>query len=166
MKNIIPAIASTNALVSAVCVNEALKLATNIAGSLQNYMMYMGDDGLYAHTFEYAKKEECPACGTKPFAIKVPATTELKAFVDILREDSRFQLKVCHSASATGRIICITAPCHISTLTRIHHISRILEPLNPLQRQERADAESASAEGAHQAQPRQAAQGPLPCMYR
>lgn len=93
VKNIIPAIASTNALVSAVCVNEALKLATNIAGSLQNYMMYMGDDGLYAHTFEYAKKDECPACGTKPFAIKVPAATELKAFVDILREDSRFQLK-------------------------------------------------------------------------
>lgn len=42
VKNIIPAVASTNALVSAACVNEALKILTGINKRMDNYMMYLG----------------------------------------------------------------------------------------------------------------------------
>ena len=39
VKNIIPAIASTNAVVAAVCTLEALKLITTCSHGMQNYMM-------------------------------------------------------------------------------------------------------------------------------
>ena len=45
-KNIIPAVASTNALVSAACVNETIKLLTGCAPSVENYMQYGGQSNV------------------------------------------------------------------------------------------------------------------------
>ena len=51
-KNIIPAVASTNAIVSAMCVLEALKLVTGCSKLLDNYCMYTGGESIYVNTFK------------------------------------------------------------------------------------------------------------------
>jgi NEDD8-activating enzyme E1 len=45
VKNIIPAIASTNAIVAAACTLECLKIVTLCCRGLNNYMLYAGKCG-------------------------------------------------------------------------------------------------------------------------
>ena len=95
IKNIIPAIASTNAIIAAACTNEALKLATNSAPFLSNYMMYTGDSerGLYTYTFEAEKKADCPVCGQLAQTITVDPKSTLEDFLSMLAERAEAQLK-------------------------------------------------------------------------
>ena len=86
VKNIIPAIASTNAIIAASCCNEALKIATGMNPMLTNYMMYTGEEGVYTHTFEHEKKEGCPVCGTLATDIDVNPDSTLEEFIDMLKE--------------------------------------------------------------------------------
>lgn len=65
VKNIIPAIASTNAIIAAACCNEAFKIMSGCSKSLDNYWMYMGQSGIYSTTLGFEKKEGCLVCGDK-----------------------------------------------------------------------------------------------------
>jgi NEDD8-activating enzyme E1 len=95
VKNIIPAIASTNAIIAAACCNEAFKIASSSAPYLQNYMMYTGDSetGLYTYTFEAEKKDDCPVCGIVAQKINVDPNVTLQEFIDMLGERPAAQLK-------------------------------------------------------------------------
>ena len=73
---------------SAACANEALKLATQMAAPLQNYMMYTGGAGVYSYTFEYERKEACPACGSNLLRLSMPASATLEQLVERLMSES------------------------------------------------------------------------------
>lgn len=116
VKNIIPAIASTNAVIAgtyltpdlrrllelslASCCNEAFKIATACAPSLNNYMMvshylvsrmtateviqYTGNDSVYTYTYESFKREDCPVCGGENLTAKVGREWTLEKLVEWL----------------------------------------------------------------------------------
>lgn len=63
VKNIIPSIASTNAIIAASCCNEAFKLITNCNPTLEYTMQYAGDQEPYSLVFESGRDPNCPVCG-------------------------------------------------------------------------------------------------------
>ena len=73
VKNIIPAIASTNALVSAACVNEALKILTGINKRMDNYMMYLGQTRCSVQTVAMERKDGCLVCNREAKVVNVNA---------------------------------------------------------------------------------------------
>lgn len=93
VKNIIPAIASTNAVIAASTTSEALKIATSCNPYLENYMMYAGEEGVYTYTFEAEKKPDCPVCGNLARKMTVDSNMTLEAFIESLGERAEAQLK-------------------------------------------------------------------------
>lgn len=95
VKNIIPAVASTNAIISAVCANEAIKVLTYCSQSLNNYYMYMGNEGLYTNNFVQERRMDCCVCGDEANTkiLTVDPTITLQEFMHQLAEEPSLQLK-------------------------------------------------------------------------
>jgi len=117
VKNIIPAVASTNAIVAAACCNEAVKLLTYCSQTMNNYMMYMGSAGVYSHTFEYGKKDDCPVCSASERKMTVQPSLTLKEFIDRLKEDSDLRL-TRPSLTAAAATLYMAAPPALEAQTR------------------------------------------------
>ncbi|KAG8798197.1 hypothetical protein FRC19_001775 [Serendipita sp. 401] len=117
VKNIIPAIASTNAIIAASCVNEALKIATSAAPSLQNYMMMIGTEGVYSFTFEHEKKPECPVCGGETVNLEISKDMKVEELIEYLAEKQNIQIKK-PSLSTSSASIYMQAPPVLERATR------------------------------------------------
>lgn len=62
VKNIIPAIASTNAIVAGMCTLETLKIVSMCSTGLNNMLMYVGTDSVYTLASCYERDEGCACC--------------------------------------------------------------------------------------------------------
>lgn len=93
VKNIIPAIASTNAVIAAACTSEALKITTSCNPYLEYYMMYAGEEGVYTYTFSPERKPDCPVCGTLARKMEINADMTLEEYIIMLGERAEAQLK-------------------------------------------------------------------------
>eukprot|EP00249_Psilotum_nudum_P002700 c15822_g1_i1 orf=405-1733(-) len=117
VKNIIPAIASTNAIVAAACALEALKVATMCCKNMDNYMMYVGTQGIYTHTVSYEKDPNCLVCSAGAL-MEVDSSVSLQKFLDLLLEDPRFKDKLSKpSISHQGNNLYMQAPPVLEELT-------------------------------------------------
>ncbi|KAJ2721917.1 NEDD8 activating enzyme [Coemansia sp. Benny D115] len=93
VKNIIPAIASTNAIIAAACTNEALKLVTSCNPYLDNYLFYSGDEGIHSYSFSFEKDPDCLVCGNRQGALSISADATLQELIEELTTSRMFQLK-------------------------------------------------------------------------
>lgn len=93
VKRIIPAVASTNAVIAAACASEVFKLATSACTPMNNYCVFNDIDGIYTYTYEHEKKEECMACSQVPQNLEVRLTDKLKDIITMLTESFKFQMK-------------------------------------------------------------------------
>jgi len=120
IKNIIPAVASTNSIIAAACCNEAFKLATGAAKPLgmdDSYMMYTGNDGIYTLTFRPEQKPDCPVCGNTARPLVVKLSDTLEQLLGSLAERSEAQLKK-PSIRADKKTLYMRAPPSLEEQTR------------------------------------------------
>lgn len=87
IKNVIPAIASTNAIIAASTCLEAIKIISGCSKILKNYFMYMGHEGVYSSITEYEKKENCIVCSVKVKQFKISKNSLLKEFVNSIKNE-------------------------------------------------------------------------------
>ncbi|TFL07532.1 NEDD8 activating enzyme [Pterulicium gracile] len=117
VKNIIPAIASTNAIIAASCCNEAFKIATSSAAYLNNYFMLIGTDGVYSFTFEHERRPECPVCGGESVDISISREWTVERLIEMLVEKQDIQIKK-PSLSTPDKQIYLQAPPQLEAATR------------------------------------------------
>ncbi|XP_075955561.1 NEDD8-activating enzyme E1 catalytic subunit-like isoform X2 [Anarhichas minor] len=93
VKRIIPAVASTNAVIAAACATEVFKIATSAYIPLNNYLLFNDVDGLYTYTFEAERKENCSACSQVPQDLQFPSSARLQEVLEYLTENASLQMK-------------------------------------------------------------------------
>jgi ubiquitin-activating enzyme E1 C len=82
IKGVIPAIASTNAIIAAATVLEAIKYLSGCSKMLDNNFLYLGHEGLNSITDRYERNDECMICNTRVYYRKVDRNA---TFGDFLR---------------------------------------------------------------------------------
>lgn len=95
LKNIIPAVASTNAVIAAACATEIFKMATSCFAHINNNMVFNDSDAIYTYIFEAERKTDCLACSNTPKTVNIedPNSMTLENFIKYLCEDAEFQMK-------------------------------------------------------------------------
>lgn len=95
LKHIIPAVASTNAVIAAACTTETFKIATSCYEYLNSYMVFNDSDGIYTYKFEAEKRSDCLACSQVPRTVTVddPNTMTLQDLITHLCDSLEFQMK-------------------------------------------------------------------------
>ncbi|XP_057830693.2 NEDD8-activating enzyme E1 catalytic subunit isoform X2 [Cryptomeria japonica] len=116
VKNIVPAIASTNAIISSVCALEALKIATGCSKSLSNYLAYNGTEGVHTGVTEFTKNDDCLVCGPGVL-MEIDSCTTLQKFIDLAGEHPRLKLSR-PSVMYRGNNLYIQAPPVLEEMTR------------------------------------------------
>ncbi|KAF8911994.1 hypothetical protein CPB84DRAFT_1841706 [Gymnopilus junonius] len=106
VKNIIPAIASTNAIIAAACCNEAFKIAL------------------------HEKRDDCPVCGGEALEITISPEMTVEELIDMLVEKQDIQIKKPSLSTPTKQIY-LQAPPQLEQSTRPNLEKKVSELVPP-----------------------------------
>ncbi|KAJ8573737.1 hypothetical protein K7X08_010248 [Anisodus acutangulus] len=116
VKNIIPAIASTNAIISAACSLETLKIVSGCSKTLSNYLTYNGVEGLHTKVTEFVRDKDCIVCGPGVL-IELEASVTLGKFINLLEDHPKLLLTRV-SVTYRGDNLYMQAPPVLEEMTR------------------------------------------------
>ncbi|KAI1732906.1 tubulin/FtsZ family, GTPase domain-containing protein [Ditylenchus destructor] len=85
LKRIIPAVASTNAIIAGSCALEALKLASNISCSMNNYLNFTDIEGVNFGVVQLERNPECVVCGRAALTYTASSSTTLSEFLQEIK---------------------------------------------------------------------------------
>ncbi|CAI4225273.1 unnamed protein product [Auanema sp. JU1783] len=91
LKRIIPAVASTNAVIAASCALEALKLASNTAKPIDNYLNFADIEGIYCGVVKLEKDPNCVSCSFGSAPVECNPNDTLNDLIENLKK--KYQLK-------------------------------------------------------------------------
>lgn len=114
----IPAVASTNAIIAAACVNECVKFVSFCSQNLNTYMMYMGSQSVHSHTFAYEQKEDCPVCTATVRKATVPKNKTLNEWMQEYLKDGALRLQSPSIVSGNGKTLYMAKPPALERATR------------------------------------------------
>jgi ubiquitin-activating enzyme E1 C len=84
VKNIVPAIVSTNAGIAAICCQEFMKAVTQCAPMLNNWMGIHAKVGVVCQHVEYPANPLCDTCRTDKEVLDISRDSTVQAFVDMV----------------------------------------------------------------------------------
>nr|CAD2160331.1 unnamed protein product [Meloidogyne enterolobii] len=92
LKRIIPAVASTNAVIAGCCALEAFKMASNASIPMQNYLNFANVEGICFNVVPLERDPDCFVCGTsQTLTYHIGAEQTLGEFIEQLR--NKFHLR-------------------------------------------------------------------------
>jgi ubiquitin-activating enzyme E1 C len=90
IKNIIPAIASLQAIIAAMCATEALKLVTGVGPNIRNNFLFSADSGVYSKNFFFERVPDCEVCSRKLNTIEAVPGETVRQLMERLARDFSF----------------------------------------------------------------------------
>jgi len=127
LKRIIPAVASTNAVIAASCALEALKLASNISTYMDNYLNFTDIDGVYFGVVSMERNPNCIVCNRQIQNWPIKASITLKLLLEQVVE--KYQLKSPSITSAARTLYMMSEMIPALKKRSIENLPRTLEDL-------------------------------------
>ncbi|KAI6175851.1 NEDD8-activating enzyme E1 catalytic subunit [Aphelenchoides bicaudatus] len=91
LKRVIPAVATTNAIIANSCVLEAFKLLSNCALPLKNYVNFQDVEGATCNVVEVFKSPDCLACGDRARSMEFSRADKLNQLLENLKKEYQFR---------------------------------------------------------------------------